>query len=132
MKRLTCLQQLCPDLVIRFKWSITYHEANRDPLVHLLRCLISPTILVGGSVKALHPGIYLKTQSLEYLLRISNHMTLSSAKYMLASFAVCFSDSSPLKNDLSGSPSMASHLNVLKAPGSTDTKPNKVSKAFSM
>ena len=122
--KLNFLHQLWSDLAIKFKWSMTYHDANNDPFVHLRRCFINPMMLVGGSVSALAPGIYLSNQLLEYLRKISSHITRSSARYMLASFAVCLSASSPLKNDFSGSPSIASHLNKLNAPGNTDTNPN--------
>jgi len=125
------LKQLWPDLLIMFKWSNTYHEANRLPLVHLLRCLMRPITLSGGSVRAWAPGTYLSNQFSEYFLRISNHITLSSAKYMFASLAVCLSFSNPLKNDFRGSPEMAAHLKVQKAPGSTEMNPKSDSNDLS-
>jgi len=51
-ERQVFLLQLWPDLLIMFKWSNTYHEANILPLVHLLRCLMRPITLSGGSVRA--------------------------------------------------------------------------------
>jgi len=122
---------VCPDLFIIFKWSITYQEANKLPLVHLLLCFINPIMLSGGSVNPMHPGMYRRTQSPEYLRRISRHMTLSSAKYILASLAVCLSFSKPLKKDFKGSPFTASQRKVQNAPGRTETKPKRDSKLLS-
>jgi len=72
-------------LKILFK---TWIEAKSDPLIHLLLYLNKSDSLFGGSVKATDPGMYLRMYLQFAFTRISRHITLSSARYMLASNGV--------------------------------------------
>lgn len=116
-------------LNILFKTCI---NAKRDPFIHLLRCLKRTESTPGGSVKATDPGTYFRIYALSALTKISRHMILSSAKYMLASVGVWEALSSPWKNESRGSPYIAFHQNIEKAPGRTDINPKHDSKAFSV
>jgi hypothetical protein len=112
---------------------MTWKVANIDPLNHLLLCLRSPTKLRGGSVKHFAPGMYLIIQFSFFFAMISRHIIRSSAKYLLAvaQDIICSTSANsslhPFKNVLRGSPFIQFHLKVEKAPGSTETNPNKLS-----
>jgi hypothetical protein len=71
------------------------------------------------------------------LAMISKHIIRSSARYLFALeqgtvfLEVENSSFAPSKKVFNGSPSIQAQRNVLKAPGSTETKPNKDSVALS-
>lgn len=68
---------------------------------------------------------------------ISNHIILSSARYLFALWQDKILSTStkssfdPFKKASSGAPFIHFHLKVEKAPGRTETKPNKLSTDFS-